>query len=260
MQKFNKLSIVIVNYRSVKYLKKCLASIFAVWGREYEIIVVNNDENESLASVIGTFPAIIIAQRQKNSGFGTAQNAGIKIAQGKYILCLNPDTEVLEKIEKILEYFEKNPEIAIIGPKLVNNSGRAQQWIAGAEINLWRLIKNKLSFFKDKQIQENNEITVVDWVSGGAMFIRKETFERVHGFDEKFFMYYEDMDFCKRVRQAGEKVLYFPSVSIKHIEGGSSENKTKQKKYYYESQDYYFKKHLGAIQSKIAEVLRIFFT
>jgi GT2 family glycosyltransferase len=251
------LSIIIVNYRSEKYLNQCLASIFAIWGQEHEIIVVNNDKDEALASISEKFPLVKIIQQPENIGFGAAHNVGIRHAQGKYVLCLNPDTEALEKIDVVLDYFEKNTSVAAIGLKLLNNSGQAQKWIAGTEINPRRLIKNK--FLGDTLPKNGAKILQVDWVSGGAMFIKKEIFEAVGGFDENFFMYFEDMDFCKRVRQIGGEVFYFSNISLRHIEGGSSENKIKQKKYYYASQDYYFRKHFGLITSIIVKVVRKIF-
>jgi len=259
MQNSNILSIIIVNYRSEKYLEKCLSSIYGVWGHDLEMIIVNNDVTESLQGIIEKFPAVKIIEQKENVGFGRAHNAGSKIAQGKYLLFLNPDTIVLNDAVDILNKFEQDDGVGIIGAKLVNAEGKNQAWSVGYEITLWNIVKNKLGFLKGRNVWEATQTQEVEWTSGGSMFIRKEVFESVGGFDEKFFLYFEDMDLCKRVRNFGKKVLYFPSVQIEHVEGGSVENKNKQKNDYYASQDYYFSKHFGTIQAELVKLLRKFF-
>ncbi|MDO8240571.1 MAG: glycosyltransferase family 2 protein [Candidatus Moranbacteria bacterium] len=259
MQNSNKLSIIIVNYRSEKYLEKCLSSIYGVWGESLEIIIVNNDVNESLAKIATSFPAVKIIQQGSNVGFGTAHNAGSRLAGGKYLLFLNPDMAVLDSMEKILDKFEEDDTVGIIGARLVKLDGQNQAWSAGYEANILSIIKNKIKLSEREMVWNSAQTKEVDWVSGGAMFIRKEIFDKVSGFDENFFMYFEDMDLCKRVRALGKKVIYFPSVRIEHVEGGSRENKNKQKKSYYASQDYYFSKHFGSTQATLVKLLRKIF-
>ncbi|KKR21825.1 MAG: hypothetical protein UT50_C0003G0006 [Candidatus Moranbacteria bacterium GW2011_GWA2_39_41] len=259
MQNSNKLSIIIVNYHSEKYLDKCLSSIYGVWGQDLEIIIVNNDIAESLQNIIEKFPAVKIIQQKENVGFGRAHNAGAQITKGKYLLFLNPDTIIVNDATDILNKFEQDNSVGIIGAKLVNSEGKNQSWSVGYEATLWNILKNKLGFPESRRIWESAQTQEVEWTSGGSMFIRKEIFAEVGGFDEKFFLYFEDMDLCKRVCKIGKKVLYFPSVRIEHIEGGSVENKNKQKKDYYASQDYYFSKHFGLIQSVLIRLLRKLF-
>lgn len=259
MQNTRDLSIIIVNYRSEKYLDKCLSSIYGVWGQDLEIIIVNNDTNESLQNVGNKFPSVKIIQQKENVGFGRAQNAGSQIAQGKYLLFLNPDTIILNDATDILNKFEQDDTVGIIGAKMVDSAGKNQVWSVGYEATLWNIVKNKLGFLKGRNIWEATQMQEVEWTSGGSMFIHKEVFAEVGGFDEKFFLYFEDMDLCKRVRALGKKVLYFPNIQIEHVEGGSVENKNKQKKDYYASQDYYFSKHFGVLQVGLLKLLRKLF-
>lgn len=239
------LSIIIVNFRSEQFLTRCLASIYNVWGKEPEIIVVNNDIKESLVDIKRNFPKVKIIKQQKNIGFGQANNAGAKIAQGKYLLLLNPDTEVLaDDLEKIFEKFEKNEEIAVIGPGLITNKGETQEWCAGKEFTFWRLIKNNFGIIESKKIWESKNEILTDWVSGAAFFVKKEIFDKAGGFDEHFFMYFEDDDLCRRIRKAGYAALYYPEFSIKHIRGQCRESFLKQKIQYFKSMAHYAKKHL----------------
>ncbi|MFA4817781.1 MAG: glycosyltransferase family 2 protein [Parcubacteria group bacterium] len=235
-----KLSIIIVNYQSEKYLAKCIFSIKEkILAVEYEIIVVNNDDLDiqcpSEARLINT---------GKNIGFGAACNLGARMAQGEILCFLNPDTEIVsENILNLLSEFEKDKKLAIVGPRLVRENGKTQWWCAGEEFTLWRLIKNNIGLIDSKKIWESQKDVAADWVSGAALFVKKEIFEKVEGFDEDFFMYFEDIDLCRRARQLGYKVLYFPKFTIKHFGGKSFLDKKTQKAYYYKSQRRYFRKY-----------------
>lgn len=239
------LSIIIVNFRSEKFLKKCLASIYNIWGEELEVIVVNNDTKESLADISLDFPAVKIVKQEKNFGFGAANNTGAKIAQGEYLLLLNPDTEILSNnLEKIFKKFQENKEVVVIGPRLITGEGETQKWCAGKEFTFWRLIKNNLGIIESKKIWESQKEILADWVSGAALFIKKEIFNKVGGFDEHFFTYFEDDDLCRRIRKVGYKIVYYPEISIKHIGGQCWESVSKQKMHFFNSMAYYVKKHI----------------
>lgn len=258
------ISFIIVNYKSEKYLEKCISSIKEkVSGVDYEIIVVNNSNLEvRLPSEIGCI------NTGHNVGYGAGCNAGAKLAQGEILCFLNPDTEVIsENIKNLLNEFEKDEKLAVIGPKLLKgkelssfpqelSSLKTQEWIAGKEITIWSTMLNNFGYERDKRIWENMEKIECAWVSGAAMFIRKEIFNQPGGFDEKFFMYFEDIDLCKRVRNLGYKVLYYPEFVIKHFGGKSFLDKKEQKKYFYSSQDYYFKKHFNKVITDIVKLLR----
>lgn len=240
------LSIIITNYKSEKYLAKCISSIKEkILDVDYEIIVVNNDTNvetQNFASLQGA--NIKIINNNKNIGFGAACNLGAKNAQGEILWFLNPDTEIVsDNIAELLDEFGKDDRLAILGPKLISEKGKTQEWIAGKEITIISTILNNLGYKRDQKIWESPEKIECAWVSGAAMFVRKDIFEKLGGFDEKFFMYFEDIDLCKRVRLAGYKVVYYPDFIIRHFGGKSFLDKKEQKAYYRKSQRRYFGKY-----------------
>jgi len=241
------LSIIIVNFRSLKYLEGCLTSIYSLkYLDNFEVIIVNNDKAESLEPLLKKFPKIVCVNHGKNIGFGGGVNLGATYAQGEIFFLLNPDSEVLEgDFKKIVEEFEKNKNLGVLGAGLLDENNNHQEWSAGKEKTLLNLVLANLGIKRDKKIWLSEQALSCDWVGGGAMFIRKSLFKSLQGFDENFFMYFEDVDICKRARELGYEVLYFPGFKIKHIGGGSyieSHNKANQKKHFYKSQDYYFQK------------------
>jgi GT2 family glycosyltransferase len=266
MQRSKELSIIIVNYRSEQYLKNCVASLFrSLKNINFEIIVVNNDENildveTHCNASLRTDVNIQIINQQKNIGFGAANNLGAKEAQGEYLWLLNPDTELLgEDVRPILTELKSQEKVAIIGPRLVLESGETQEWCAGSEASFWDLMRNNLGFPKSQKIWESRTAIEAAWVSGGAMIVRQADFQAIGGFDEKFFLYYEDIDLCQRMREQGKIVCYQPKIEVLHRGGGSVLDKTQQKTDYYQAQDYYFTKHAGARTAGFVKVLRKIF-
>jgi GT2 family glycosyltransferase len=252
------LSFVIVNYNSKKYLPGCVNSITAaLFVFPYEIIIVNNDSKPLILP--NTFPPIVILEKNNNIGFAKACNAGARIAKGDLVCFLNPDTEILPKqnIMPLLGLLLEN-NFSIIGPKLFNDitSQKPQPWSAGVKITPWNIIKNNLGIVESKKIWNSKKTISADWVSGASMFVKKEDFLLIGGFDENFFMYYEDVDFCKRMLLQKNKIAYFPHYAVLHFSGKSSQEKSLQKSLYFEAQDYYLKKHFGRIIYFFSKILR----
>ena len=261
MQNSKEISIIIVNYRSGHYLEKCLASVFRqIENKNFKITVVNNDESGDLSVLARNFPSIRLIEIGKNIGFGKAANLGAKNSKGNWLFFLNPDTELLSDYFKVLNNYQKNKTVGIMGPGLVDEKNRLQKWIAGSEATFFDLIGNNLGFPRSRKVWESQEPRKAAWVSGAAMAIKRDLFEKLGGFDENMFMYFEDIDICKRARMAGKKVVYFPKEKIRHFGGGSRQSKKEQKKHYYESQDYYFQKHYGKTCARLVRFLRKIFT
>jgi GT2 family glycosyltransferase len=260
MQESKEISIVIVNYRSRKHLSFCVDSILDKLGsRNFEILIINNDKEEDISQDFLKLPEIRVTNSQSNIGFAAGSNAGAKLAKGKWLLFLNPDTRLLTNQAKILALMDKGGKAGIISPRLVNENGKTQKWSYGKMPGLLELFRNNVGNIADKKDELDSAIRKVDWVSGAAMFVRKETFNALEGFDENFFMYFEDIDFCKRAKEIGAATIYFPEEKIEHLGGKSVEDKRKQKKDYYASQDYYFKKHHGKARLFILRFLRKIF-
>lgn len=237
-------------------MKRCIESIFEHAPLlAYEIIIVNND-NDPLKISFNNNPCIKIINTLINKGFANACNLGAQESTGEVLFFLNADTELLTaNIESAVQKLN-DPLIGIVAPRLLMPNGKNQAWSAGYDITLWDIIKNNFGCIKSKHLWETTMPVDVDWVSGAAFAISKNFFTECNGFDEKFFMYFEDVDLCKRVRKLNKKIMLLPEMRVLHIGGQSQSNTQKQKFHYYESQDYYFKKHFGLITASSLKILR----
>ncbi|HLN19368.1 MAG TPA: glycosyltransferase family 2 protein [Patescibacteria group bacterium] len=254
------ISIIIVNYQSKKRLDGCLTSIFGniLSKISGEVILVNNDSNETLEEYINRFNNLRILNNRENAGFSRACNQGAGIAQGEILLFLNPDTEILsDNIEDVLKILKTNN--SIVGARLIDSQNKTHRWSAGRKINLYDLLRNNLQIPRSKKIWNSKNSISADWVSGTSLFIKKKDFEKLNGFDENFFMYFEDIDLCRRAKKGGLKIIYYPTFSIFHFGGESYGDKFEQKDNYFASQEYYFKKHCGPLQTMLLKILRKIF-
>jgi len=261
-----KLSFVIVNYKSRNYLDNCLFSIAEnVKEIDFEIIIVNSDEEKIFELKTENLKEKIkIIELNENIGFGRANNLGVKKCGGDILCLLNPDTEIISKdIKNILKIFEEQKEISVIGPKIVekNFDGQyaVQKWNQGMDLNIVELLRSKLGIPRSRKIWQSKIQMEIDWVSGACMFFRKNDFLEIGGFDEKIFLYYEDVDICKRINLAGKKVLYDPDFQVLHWGGKSEGEIAKRKKEYFLSQDYYYQKWFSKLSQYLLKFLRFFY-
>jgi GT2 family glycosyltransferase len=238
-----KLSIIIVNYKADENVKRLLSSIPK--HRAYEAIIVDNTIH--------------------NRGFSKACNEGVVKAKGTYLLFLNPDCVILPgAIELMLKKIEKEPTIGILGPQLLDASKKPylsfskQPSKRAAPIYLSFMNKifpnNKYSIDYEYRNYSLNEENQVENISGAAMMMRKTVFEKVGGFDERFFLYWEDFDLSKRVASAGYSVLYFPKAKIIH-EGGQSSKQDQglARQAFRSSRFTFFKKYYGMVYALFLE-------
>ncbi len=249
------LTIIIVNYRSEKLLNNCLFCIEKTLssGTSFETILVNNDSKK--ITLEKSFPFISqIIQTKKNLGFGVANNLGARYAKGKNILFLNPDTLIKKNcIERLLVFLSENPQVGIVGPRIIQSSrGASQPFTCGKKTSLYGILFRNTIL---KPWNKKNPI-LVDWVSGTALLIRKAIFEKIGGFDKNFFMYFEDQDLCLLTKKAGYDIVFFPNSSIVHFDGKCWSDNKKQKAAFYQAQDYFFKKHHGKLQASLLKMLK----
>lgn len=230
------LTVQIVNWNAREPLRAALRAILAHPPRfEYEIIVLDNASSDgSMQMLEKEFPEVKLLVSEQNLGFSRGHNLAARAAQGKYLFILNPDTEVLPNaLDLLVAYAEQHPDVAIIGPKILNPDGSLQYSCrrfpnpAAALFRntpLGKLFPNN-PYTRDYLMTDwdHNSIREVDWVSGAALFIRREVFDQLGGFDERFFMYCEDTDLCYRAWQAGYKVVYYPGPKIRHAIGRSTD-------------------------------------
>ncbi len=252
MQKTHPLfSIVYVNYNSAAYLEKSLESLFAFETPAlFEIIIVNNDirENERVAQIATRFSCKCI-QNAENKGFGTAVNQGVEEASSPWVGLLNPDTlwpkaQLTQLGERIWS------QDIVFGLTLLDENAKRECFGSGRTITLLQLLLNHLSWLPKKE--------EIGWISGGALFFPRKTWEELGGFDETYFLYYEDVDFCERARRIGKKLAVYSDFSVTHFRGKSHTSPKKQKKYYRASQAYYFTKFRPWYEQKLLQLLFIF--
>ncbi|NET00664.1 MAG: glycosyltransferase family 2 protein [Sphaerospermopsis sp. SIO1G1] len=248
-----KISIILVNYNGSDILPTCLDSLNKFINKDKcEIIIVDNaSEDLSPEFVEENFPHIQLIRLPTNLGFGSGNNAGTKIAKGEFLFFLNTDTIITSNIlPHLINLMERNPEVGIIGPKLLFPNGNFQISISPQISIQGEIEAKKLHSYAQSQTQLNileqdfQHNQEVDIVVGAALFIRADLFNSLGGFDENFFMYFEESDLCKRAKEQGYKVLYTPEVSLIHVRGHSvSKVANKMAVEYRRSQLYYYKKH-----------------
>jgi GT2 family glycosyltransferase len=265
------LSIIIVNYNVKEFLENALNSIKkATVGINAEIFVVDNaSEDGSVEMVRQKFPEVNLIVNKENVGFARANNEALKLAKGKYILLINPDTIVQEDTFKVLiSFLESHPECGMVGCKVLNPDGTLQlacrrsfptPWVAFTKmVGLARIFpKSKIFAQYNLTYLDPDEIVEVDAVSGSFMMIRREVYEKVGGLDEDFFMYGEDIDWCYRIKKAGWKIYYVPTTQIIHFKGESTKRSSiDEVKVFYDAMRIFVKKHFKEF-ALLSVILRI---
>ena len=254
-----RLSVVIVSYKVKQELKKCLSGLSYQDGFLEIIVVDNNSEDGTLEMLKYDFPGLKLICNQLNFGFARAANQGITATSGKYILLLNPDTEVkLTALKEMVNFMNNNQGVGVLGCQITNSAGQRQYSarsfpdfntaVSGHDSFLNRIFPNnfwsKQYLGKELSLDRPEE---VDWVSGSCMLVRREVFREVGYLDTRFFMFVEDVDFCRRVKSRGWKVVYYPLVKIVHNTGQSvRQKKIKMLAEHHKSMYYYYLKYYGS--------------
>ncbi|MEN8222931.1 MAG: glycosyltransferase family 2 protein [Acidobacteriota bacterium] len=222
------LSIIIVNYNSGKYLYNTIRSVYnSAPDSGFEIIIVdNNSSDSSLTKVIEDFPEIRLIELEINAGFGKANNIGAESAGGKYLLFLNNDTEVLkDSIDTLVSEIKDNPDYGIVSPLLFYEDGSCQLNYGndpGIISEFLTKYFSKFIFRFNTKFKGENFEKNADWISGACFIISSKLYKELEGFDEYFFLYYEDADLGKRVRSMGLKNHLTSKSRIVHFLGKST--------------------------------------
>jgi GT2 family glycosyltransferase len=229
------LSIIIVSWNVRELLRCCLASVDAGRGAlALEVIVVDAASHDgSAAMVAAEFPWVRLLARSDNVGFPRGNNLGMALANGRYLLLLNPDTEIVgDALTTLVAYLDAQPQVGMVGPQLLNSDGSVQSSrrrfpsLATAFFeSTWLQPYAPPSLLADFYVQDvaDGETAVVDWLMGACMLTRRTLFEQVGGMDEAYFMYSEELDWCYRIKAAGWQVVYLPTAQVVHHAGKSSE-------------------------------------
>lgn len=232
-------SIIIVNYNSTELLKICINSIEKFTNSiNYEIIVVDNSSMLGHVDELLKFhDRITLIKNDINRGFGAANNQGVEVANGKYILLLNNDTILFENsIKKVFDFAESLDGNEIIGCKLLNEDKSVQKSVYDFPklLNVFTsnfflyLLFPKSKYFNKYHLMNKgiSRITEVDVVTGAFIFMSRKSYEVLGGFDERFFFYMDDTDLCYRHKHNNGKVIYFPETSIIHLKGKSAKGES----------------------------------
>ena len=266
------LTVVIVSYNTVLLLDQMFAALDGARGNlRIQIIVIDNASRDGSAAHLRTkYPDVELIENSVNVGFGRANNRAMSRAKGRYILLLNTDAFVApDTLSKTIQYMEANPRCGVLGVKLVGSDGSLQPscryfptpWnVFLSSTGLMRLSpKTRLV---DDMRWDHSSIRECDWVPGCFYLIRREVIERVGLFDPIYFLYYEEVDHCRTVQNAGWKVIYFPFTQVVHIGGESAQTVDTLSKrgrqvsaLQLESELLYFRKHFGFLGLSRAALL-----
>lgn len=262
------LSIIIVNWNVKDLLRACLHSIDAGRGDlDLEVIVVDSASGDGSAAMLAAdFPWVTLIACTENVGFPRGNNLGIAKANGRYILLLNPDTVVVgQALTTLLTYLQTHPDAGIVGAQLLNGDGSVQS-------SRRRFPTLATAFFESTWLESvaprrlldhyyvrdlpDDKIADVDWVTGACMMAPRAVVEAVGGLDEAYFMYSEELDWCRRIKNAGWRIVYLPAAQIIHYEGKSSEQAVVARHInFQQSKLRYFRKYHSRLA---ASLLRLF--
>jgi GT2 family glycosyltransferase len=239
MHSFPVVTLVVVNYNARDYLVRMLSSAISSAGDvPLEIVVVDNGSTDGSAEAAALyFPDARVVISQENKGFAWGNNRGASLAGGKLLLFANNDVVFVDRcIQEMASFLSRHPEVAAVGPKVINPDGTLQfsgkrvpdvatgvmvatglhRWLG------WRRLWEAYYLLPD----DYDDVQEVDHLTGCCLMVRREVWERVGGFDEDYFMYFEDIDWCLRARRSGERLVYLPSASLVHYKSVSSNKRT----------------------------------
>lgn len=251
------ISLIFVNYQSAWSLSLALKSLFSIEREKdlFEVIVINNDPKERhvLLHLAHFFPIQLI-ESDKNTGFGQGVNTAAAQATGHILGLLNPDIIwQTPSLARIRDFFLKRTAPIILGFSLVNEHGKEEAWSGGRAPSLALLLWNNIfqKFFLDDR--KNDE--TLDWISGCGLFLSRELFQNLDGFDKSFFLYFEDVDLCLRAKKQGASIVRDKRFALMHRGGKSFSSRSGQKNNFYRSQSVYFKKHRPRIEFLVVRFL-----
>jgi O-antigen biosynthesis protein len=264
------LSVIIVNYNVCHFLEQCLLSVEAACkGVDAEVIVIdNNSVDGSVAMVREKFPTVQMIANKENVGFSRANNQGIRISEGKYVLLLNPDTIVeSDTFSGCVGFMESHPDAGGLGVQMVDGKGEflpeSKRSLPTPTVAFYKIFGLSSLFPRSKRFGkyhlgylDKNQIHEVEVLSGAFMMLRRETLDKTGLLDETFFMYGEDIDLSYRITQAGYKNYYFPGTRIIHYKGESTRKSSINYVFvFYQAMIIFSKKHFSNKNARIFSTL-----
>jgi GT2 family glycosyltransferase len=252
-------AVIVVNYNTAILTGQTIRS-FCQYHKEkdFELIVVDNNSHEDdlkkLREATKDLPKNFrLIESKTNLGFGRANNLAVSETQAKYLFFLNSDTITTEPLlPAFKECFEQNFKVGALAPTLYED-GERQAHAYGKFPTLLRLLRRS----HDEILTETADHRQVGWISGAAFAIRKDIFERVGGFGDEYFMYFEDIDLCKKVALDGYESWVLKNIALTHLRGKSLKLSKDRRQLYFKSQDIFFKKYYGCISSTLLKIFRL---
>jgi N-acetylglucosaminyl-diphospho-decaprenol L-rhamnosyltransferase len=277
-------TIIVVNWNVRDLLRKCLLSLCHADRRaenlprasghdplssaapeshiESQIIVVDNASSDGSAAMVKQqFPTVHLIENSDNVGFGAANNQALRLATGAFILFLNPDTEVRPgAVRSLLDFLQERPQVACVGPKLLYADGTTQSSrrsfpSLGTAFVESTILQRYLGWLPSlrafyRSDDSDDEPRQVDWLVGACLLVRRAALDEVGAFDERFFMYSEEMDLCYRLSSAGYQTWFVPQAEVLHYEAASSsQDLFRRDVHFHESRYRFFRKHHGVLSA-----------
>ena len=251
------LSIIVVTHNVLALLRNCLKSIYASdFAHDYEVFVVDNGTDNSLAMVAAEFPKAKCIIGSPHIGFAAGNNLALPQARGRYLLLLNPDTELPPTaLSQLYAVMEAHRQWGIVGPKLLRADGSLDLACRRSFPTPWNALMRACGLakrFPQSRVLASYNLTYIDpeechpldSVVGACMFIRREALAAAGPLDDSFFMYGEDLDLCYRMKQAGWQVWYWPEVAVRHLKGESSRQRPARMTFeFFRSMHLFYSKH-----------------
>jgi N-acetylglucosaminyl-diphospho-decaprenol L-rhamnosyltransferase len=257
------LSVIIVSYNVKYFLEQCLCSVQRALDNDMEVIVIDNNSSDgSVEYLQRRFAFVHFITNKENAGFAKANNLALRVATGRYVLFLNPDTIIPEDLfSECVAFMDSKPDAGALGVRMIDGSGRflkeskrgfPSPWVAFCKmIGLTKLFPRSKTFARyymghlsEKFMHE------VDALAGACMLVRKEVLDKTAGFDEQFFMYAEDIDLSYRIQREGYKNYYFPNTTIIHFKGESTRKDRRYVYLFYKAMIQFTRKHFKGRTSR----------
>ena len=263
----NSCAVIIVNYNTGKLLSRVIECVIKAKGID-EIIVVDNNSSDNSMELLPQISKIQTYFRKTNAGFASSCNYGAKFTQSDFLLFLNPDCLIqTQSIAKTLDTFNDNQDVGLVGVWVKNPDGTEQRATRRRLPTLWRAIKTytkleKFARFCNCMAGVNlnhqprpKKPKLVEAISGAYISIRTSVFNEIRGFDEEFFMHFEDLDLCKRINDAGYKIMLNPNIEVVHYQGTSSQSNQGVSEYKKQSLQRYFHKHCSVFSYYVIKAI-----
>lgn len=250
------LSVILVSFNDWIHLEKCLQSLLAVPPeKNMEVVVVDNNSSDGSPGLVkNRFPEVKLIRNEKNLGFARACNLGIQASAGEFVLFLNNDTIAnVQALTVLLEKIRENPSIGAVGPALLSGQ-KTYQVSFGKKVDFFSefIQKGFFNLYYAKKLRSDSKVRNVGWLSAACLLARRKALEEAGCFDENYFLYFEDIDLCYKIKQSGWILRFLPQAHIIHFGGTSTSAVKISSRYHYrKSQIYFYRKHNSRLSQSL---------